>query len=692
MDPDAVTASPHLQATPPRVRLTRSGLVLGPGDNPRLPRPEGSLVPLIAGSVHYFRMAPETWAPALQAIRTLGCHLVDVYIPWSVHELRRGQLDFGRVDPRLDLARFLRLAEEIGLFAIARPGPHINAELTYFGIPKRVIWDTDCQARSPSGEPVALPMLPLSFPVPSYASQAFREEAREWLRAVTPELSPLCWPSGPVVMVQVDNEASFYFRDGVYDQDYHPDAVAAYREHLRREYGSDEALRRAHLDEALSLSTLTPPTALTAEHCDELTPHVDWARFQEELLGSAVGGFAALLREAGLPGVPLSHNLPPADLATPLDPARLLQEIDLVGADYYHHATPEQLRAIAYRTSALAALTDERQLPCFAAELGVGFPPFAPPLRPRDNAFAALSALAYGLRAFNLYMAVDRDRWIGALFTQEGDPRPEASFWRRLIDALSRLRFRELERRVEVSIVVPRSFRRLARVLHAFGPVSQTLLQLTGRGIDQAVLEGGVDRAGSSIVAASELIDQLWDALEARGVATELISDEQLDRALERSRWVVVVCSGALEPALAERARAAYASGKAVSVGPFLPTRDERMRGAAHPIPSGGVVPWQLSSARVAEQVTELTEALSLTRAPIDAPLRLTLHSDQAGVPRVAFVINPSHEAARGVLRPGSAVAAKDALDGAPIEVSSGEIALTVPASSVRVVELLHEA
>ncbi len=691
MDPDA-PASPHLQATAPRVRLTRSGLVLGPDDNPRLPRPEGSLVPLVAGSVHYFRMDPETWAPALQAIRGLGCRLVDVYVPWSAHELRRGQFDFGRVDPRLDLTRFLRLAEELGLFAIARPGPHINAELTHFGIPKRVIWDTDCQARSPSGSKVVLPMLPVSFPVPSYASQAFREEAGEWLRAATSELSPLCWPHGPVVMVQADNEASFYFRDGVYDQDYHPDAVAAYREHLRRQYGHDEALRRAHLDAELSLSTALPPTSLTAERCDELTPHLDWAQFQEELLGSAVGAFATSLREAGLPRVPLSHNLPPADLATPLDPARLLQEVDLVGADYYHHATSEQLRAIAYRTSALAALTGDRKLPCFAAELGVGFPPFAPPLRPHDNAFAAMSALAYGLRAFNLYMAVDRDRWIGALFTQEGDPRPEAASWRRLLQALSRLQFSELERRVEVSIVVPRSFRRLARVLHAFGPVSQTLLQLIGRGLDQSVMEAGVDQAGGSVVATSSFIDQLWDALEARGVAVELVGCDQLERALERSRWVVVACSGALELELAERARRAYASGQAVSVGPFLPTRDERMRGAAHPIPSGGVVPWQLSSARLTEQVAELTEALKLTQRPINAPLRLTLHSDQAGEPRVAFVINPSHQEARGVFQIASVGAAKDALDGAPIEVSSGEIALTVPPQSVRLVELLQEA
>ena len=43
-------------------------------------------------------------------------------------------------------------------------------------------------------------------------------------------LEPLLYPAGPIVMLQVDNEGALYFRDGPYDQDYHPDAIALFRE------------------------------------------------------------------------------------------------------------------------------------------------------------------------------------------------------------------------------------------------------------------------------------------------------------------------------------------------------------------------------------------------------------------------------------------------------------------------------
>ena len=62
----------------------------------------------------------------------------------------------------------------------------------------------------------------------------------------------------------------------------------------------------------------------------------------------------------------------------------------------------------------------------FGAEMAGGFAPYFPPLKDADNAFSVLTALAYGLRGFNLYMAVERDRWIGAPIDPHGRPRPMA--------------------------------------------------------------------------------------------------------------------------------------------------------------------------------------------------------------------------------------------------------------------------
>ena len=151
-----------------RISLCREGVRLGT-----------EVVPLLAGALTTGGSSPRTGARPFRAVRSLGLRLVDAYVPWSVHDERPGEFDFGEHDPRLDVVAFLRLAAELGLYAIVGPGPHINAELTHFGMPERVIWDPECQARSPGGNPVMLPVPPLAFPVPSYASDAFHDEVAQ---------------------------------------------------------------------------------------------------------------------------------------------------------------------------------------------------------------------------------------------------------------------------------------------------------------------------------------------------------------------------------------------------------------------------------------------------------------------------------------------------------------------------------
>ena len=191
-----------------RVRLAPGGLEL---------MPSMERLPLVAGAMHYWRHHPSGWAPCLDAMKAMGLRVVDVYIPWGIHETDRKRFDFGERDPRLDLHRFLGMVKARGLYAVARPGPHINAELTYFGLPERVVWDRACQARTPRDNPVMLPMVPVGFPVPSYASEPFHEEVEEWFAACGPILAQNLYPEGPIVLVQIDNEGALYFRDGAYD-------------------------------------------------------------------------------------------------------------------------------------------------------------------------------------------------------------------------------------------------------------------------------------------------------------------------------------------------------------------------------------------------------------------------------------------------------------------------------------------
>ena len=56
----------------------------------------GQECPLYSGAVHYFRLDPPAWRACLTAVKAMGLRLVDVYVPWSVHEVSAGVFDFGR--------------------------------------------------------------------------------------------------------------------------------------------------------------------------------------------------------------------------------------------------------------------------------------------------------------------------------------------------------------------------------------------------------------------------------------------------------------------------------------------------------------------------------------------------------------------------------------------------------------------
>ena len=179
-----------------------------------------------------------------------------------------------------------------------------------------------------------LPMVPVGFPVPSYASEAFLEEVEEWFAACGPILAKNLWPDGPIVMVQIDNEGALYFRDGAYDQDYHPDSIALFRSFLQKKYKKPSALRAAWNEPELTFASAPAPTRFDAKSADALARHLDWVEYQEQLLATSMERMAKSLASHGVSGVPTMHNLPLGEAATPLNPSRLGGVLDLVALDY----------------------------------------------------------------------------------------------------------------------------------------------------------------------------------------------------------------------------------------------------------------------------------------------------------------------------------------------------------------------
>jgi len=617
-------------------------------------------VGLWSGAVHYWRLAREDWRPALEELAALGLPIVETYAPWGVHEIGPGEFDFGERDPRKNLAAFLDLAGELGLMVFLRPGPHINAELTYFGIPERVVYDKACQARSPRQNPVILSFPPEMFPVPSYASRNYHREVGRWFDAVGAIAAPRIWPDGPIVLLQVDNEASYYFRDDNYEQDYHPDAVALWKRFVEGKHGGLSDAATVHRRPYGSWDDVVPPTRFDARGPEDLPLHLDWAEFKEELITQSLAKMKRRMARAGMKRAPTVHNLPLGDGGVPLSVPAIDRVVDVVGLDYYHQS--RQHRTIKRRTLYLAGTVE---LP-YAPELGVGAPYWFPPLSHDDSLFTALVALAYGLRGFNLYMAVDRDRWYGAPIDSRGVPRIEAAAWKQLIDVLRDLRFHELERRTEVALMVPREYGRLSRATHLLGGVlSSSHLEAIGGTPVDGCSDEPLGFAEPIQVAWWRMLARVSDALTAAGIPYVYVDGETPARRIRGTRLLFSPCyefvSGERWRRLLELGR----QGVSVVLGPKTPTYDDRMRRQPFELPRGARLADPRTSEDAESLVASLVDELGLT-APFQAtpaPVETAVHEDAVG-PRVLFVMQPADAAVDARIETPGPIQLRDALTG----------------------------
>jgi beta-galactosidase GanA len=86
-----------------------------------------------SGEFHPFRVpSPDLWRDVLHKMKASGYDAVSIYFDWGYHSPKKGVYDFSGVR---DMDRVLAIAQEVGLYVIARPGPYINAETDGGGFP-----------------------------------------------------------------------------------------------------------------------------------------------------------------------------------------------------------------------------------------------------------------------------------------------------------------------------------------------------------------------------------------------------------------------------------------------------------------------------------------------------------------------------------------------------------------------------
>ena len=127
--------------------------------------------------------SPSLWLDDLQKMKADGYNAVTVYFDWDYTSPSPGVYDFGGVR---DMNEFLNMAQQAGLYVIARPGPYINAETDGGGIPSWVL-------TSPNG----------------YRSdtQPYLSAALQWFSQIDSIIAPhQITNGGDVILYQIENE------------------------------------------------------------------------------------------------------------------------------------------------------------------------------------------------------------------------------------------------------------------------------------------------------------------------------------------------------------------------------------------------------------------------------------------------------------------------------------------------------
>ena len=92
----------------------------------------GKRVFIAAGDFHYSRMPRALWRERLLMIKRAGYNTVQTYTFWNFHEKHEGKFDFSGDK---DLGAYLQTIQDLGMYAIVRVGPYVNAEWESGGWP-----------------------------------------------------------------------------------------------------------------------------------------------------------------------------------------------------------------------------------------------------------------------------------------------------------------------------------------------------------------------------------------------------------------------------------------------------------------------------------------------------------------------------------------------------------------------------
>jgi hypothetical protein len=315
-----------------------------------------------SGSFHYFRLpSRKLWKERLQLIKQAGLNTVDFYFPWNFHSPAEAVYDFSGIR---DINYLMNLAEDLGLYIIARPGPYVCSEIDGGGFPGWLIAKRNVVLRCRKNGWFKY-------------SPEYIKYVRQWFEQIVPRIAK----HKNVILFQIENEYSSF---------------AAFRGALRKL--------------VQKVSGAFPVTKIPFRNKKS-------KKYLKELY--------QISRELGIK-VPIFHNDLPFLWGICLDTEGRTEIVDIVATDDYSFfgqdwkKTPSKIlfRSLDFLEKWLRPLNP--QSPLFITELqggwfdnwgGQSYEAFRKTMGPEHIDLVTRTALAQGITLFNYYMFCGGTNW-----------------------------------------------------------------------------------------------------------------------------------------------------------------------------------------------------------------------------------------------------------------------------------------
>ncbi|MEK7226948.1 MAG: beta-galactosidase family protein, partial [Bacteroidota bacterium] len=156
---------------------------------------DGKPFQIISGEMHPARIPKEYWRHRIQMAKAMGCNTIAAYIFWNYHEIKPGVFDF-KTESR-DIAEFIKICQQEGMWVLFRPGPYVCAEWDFGGLPTYLLKIPDIKIRC--------------------MDTRYMKAVEGYISRLAKEIKTLqCDNGGPILMLQIENEYGSFGNDKQY--------------------------------------------------------------------------------------------------------------------------------------------------------------------------------------------------------------------------------------------------------------------------------------------------------------------------------------------------------------------------------------------------------------------------------------------------------------------------------------------